>query len=416
MRFIKTGILIALLAALLAACAVKDGGDPGDTTSPKAGTERLPADSTQRPQDTAASATEDDAFALSAVYLGVENYGEAGVDKDHIADFRYRFDFDGVEKVFRIDDSATNADGSPSYPIQNLLKEGSRYELTVADGVVTAASEIAPAESPQYDLPLRGVPGERTLANFLRNALTPVGHALYVYGGGWNWQDDGSSVQATSLGISDDWVRFFNANDETYSYGGDANPSKYFPYGGFNEYYYAGLDCSGYVGWAVYNTLENENGRAGYVGSSTSFAKRLADSGLGTWAKLDGISTLTPGDVVSIKGHVWIAIGTCSDGSAVIAHSTPSPSRVGAEGGGVQISAIGDGSSCEAYALASSYMTRYYPEWSARYDAVVKPTSVYLDFSADAAGAFTWSSDVLPDDEGFRQMSAAEVLAALYGE
>ena len=414
MKLIKAGLLIVLLAALLAACAAKNDEPTGEIADGKTDTD-LPAGVTD--QNTGGdSATETERAALTAVYLGVENYGQAGVDKDHAADFKYRFDFDGDEQVLRIDDFAPGDGDSPSYPIQNVLKEGSRYELTVTDGIVTAASEIAPANAPSVELPLTAVPGERTLSNFLCTALSPVGRALYVYGGGWNWQDDGSSVQATSIGISDDWVRFFDSNDETYSYGGGQTTSKYFPYGGFNEYYYAGLDCSGYVGWAIYNTLETESGNEGYVGSSTSFARRLANGGLGTWSKPDSLAALTPGDVVSIQGHVWIALGTCADGSAVIAHSTPSPSRAGFEGGGVQISAIGDSVSCEAYALASSYMTRFYPQWSSRYDAVLKPASVYFDFTPDAAGVFTWSPEVLSDSEGFRQMSAAEVLAALYGE
>ena len=418
MDLLKTGLIILLLAALICACDAKDGEGNKSETDAKKAEIGIPA-SVALPEtsEDSEAASEDEASALSAVYLGVENYGEDGVDKDHIADFMYRFDFDGVEKLLKIDDFAPDDGDSPSYPIQNVLKEGSLYELTLSDGVVTAASEIAPADAPQYDLPLRGVCGERTLANFLRTALSPVGRALYVYGGGWNWQDDGSSVQATLLGVSDDWIRFFDSNDESYSYcGSDSEPSKYFPSGGFNEYYYAGLDCSGYVGWAVYNTLETKSGNAGYVGASTSFAKRLAESGLGTWTKPSGSANLTPGDIVSIKGHVWIALGVCADGSVVIAHSTPSPSIVGAEGGGVQISAIGDGESCEAYELASSYMTSFYPEWSSRYYAVVKPSSVYFDFSADAAGVFTWSQGVLSDDDGLRQMSAADVLAFLYGE
>ena len=41
-----------------------------------------------------------------------------------------------------------------------------------------------------------------------------------------------------------------DGNEET------KNPtSSYYPYGEWNQYCYAGADCSGYVGWVIYNTL-----------------------------------------------------------------------------------------------------------------------------------------------------------------
>ena len=97
--------------------------------------------------------------------------------------------------------------------------------------------------------------------------MEPVGTTLYIYGGGWDWQDVGSSLQARTIGVSSDWVRFFVEQDENFTFkskdGNEDNsdPSNsYYPYGGYNEYYYAGLDCSGFLGWALYNTLETEDG------------------------------------------------------------------------------------------------------------------------------------------------------------
>ena len=64
----------------------------------------------------------------------------------------------------------------------------------------------------------------------------------------------GSGLQTRTIGVSPDWVRFFEANGADYTYkekDGDENQAdpenSYYPYGGYNEYYYAGLDCSGYL-------------------------------------------------------------------------------------------------------------------------------------------------------------------------
>ena len=181
---------------------------------------------------------------------------------------------------------------------------------------VTAAEEIedGKTEYTSYTPAVSGTPGELTLENFLKTAMMPVGTTLYIYGGGWNWQDDGSAVQTRTIGVSPDWVRFFEEQDENFTYKGkdgdeenvDASAS-YYPFGGYNEYYYAGLDCSGYVGWVIYNTFETENGKEGYVGGSTGFAKRLADQGLGTWTQdVAGpdAPVILPGDIMSLNGHV----------------------------------------------------------------------------------------------------------------
>ena len=366
---------------------------------------------------------------VEAIYLGVENYGAAETNKDNKPSFRYRFQINGKEMIYSIDNGTQDESGEYDYPIQNLLKENYSYRIALEENTVVWAEEIAWEDSAFQPI-VSGTPGEKTLKNFLKNAVMPVGTALYIYGGGWDWQDVGSSIQTRTLGVSPDWVRFFNEQDENFTYkgkdGSDENvdpTTSYYPFGAYNEYYYAGLDCSGYLGWVLYNTFETENGKEGYVGGSTGFAKRLAGKGWGTWTQEVSIpdgtkeTEMKPGDLMSINGHVWISLGTCADGSVVIAHSTPSNSVTGQPGGGVQISALGTDKNCQAYVLADKVMKNSYPEWSARYETALKDPAVYFAFTGSNAGKFTWTPSAetgLSDPDGIQNMTPEEVIAALY--
>ena len=360
-----------------------------------------------------------------AVYLGVEHYGAAETRKENRDTFRYRFEVDGEEVIWGIENGTKDGRGNFEYPIQNILKEGYSYEIRVENGIVTEAVQLPSQDTPSYEPPVAGTPGKHTLGNFLATALEPVGIALYIYGGGWDWQDEGSSIQAETIGISPDWIRFFYQQNEDFTYRDEDAAKSFYPYGGFNEYYYAGLDCSGYLGWVVYNTLHDISGEEGYVVSSTGFAKGLADRGFGDWTKEvtlpDGSreTAMKPGDIMSIKGHVWISLGTCPDGSVVIVHSTPSQSRTGHPGGGVQIGAVGNSENCEAFVLADYYMSQYYPEWYRRYGVSLKTPETYFESKNATTGRFTWfvtgENSVLTDPEGFGELTPAEVLSRLFG-
>ena len=158
-----------------------------------------------------------DMARVEAVYLGVKDYGAEAVNKDAVEDFLYRFLIDGEETLLRIDSGAPTEDGF-EYPIQNRLKENYAFEIVVESGVVVSAEEVPGQADDRYQPPVSGVPGERTLANFLKTAMEPVGTTLYIYGGGWDWQDVGFAVQARTLGVSPDWVRFFREQDESFTY------------------------------------------------------------------------------------------------------------------------------------------------------------------------------------------------------
>ncbi|MBQ6907028.1 MAG: S-layer homology domain-containing protein, partial [Clostridia bacterium] len=153
----------------------------------------------------------------TATYLGVENYGEPETNKDNKNNFRYRFLIDGKETTLSIDNGKASDDGKYDYPIQNLLKEGYSYKLKISDNTVISAEEIID-NLEEFTPAVSGIPGEKTLLNFLKTAMEPVGTTLYIYGGGWDWQDVGSSVAARTIGVSPDWVRFFNAQDENFTY------------------------------------------------------------------------------------------------------------------------------------------------------------------------------------------------------
>lgn len=419
------------------------------------------------------------------VYLGVKDYGT--VEADSKPDFVHRFYTNGEEVQYTI------ASSDNKYAVQNKLQEGYVYDLSTQGSVVTDANlaaakaegkiESATASSvtvggktydianvyeitnntagkatvtaktaadltagatvkvygdtafltfvaEDYTAPVSGTPGERTLKNYLQTAMNPVGTALYVYGDSWDWQDVNSSNQALTIGLPHSWIDFFQQQDANYTYKNSADPAhSYYPHNSWNQYYYAGLDCSGYVGWVVYNVMHTQNSvntdNDGYVMSSTKIAKTFADKGWGTWTR--DIKSFKPGDIFSMSGHVWTVLGVCDDGSIVFLHSTPSDSKAG-QGGGVQLSALNpnsdDDKNCEAYKLVTKYMTKYYPEWSDRYDAVLRS---YISYATPATGTkyketwsgnFSWNLDGtgLTDPDGYADMSAAEILADLFGD
>lgn len=420
------------------------------------------------------------------VYLGVKDYGT--VEADSKPDFVHRFYTNGKEVQYTI------ASSDNKYAVQNKLQEGYVYDLSTQGSVVTDAKlaaakaegkiESATASSvtvggktydianvyeitnntagkatvtaktaadltagatvkvygdtafltfvaEDYTAPVSGTPGKRTLKNYLQTAMNPVGTALYVYGGSWDWQDVNSSTQALTIGLPQSWIDFFQQQDANYTYKNSADPAhSYYPHNSWNQYYYAGVDCSAYIGWTVYNVMHTKSTTNdlsdGYVMSAVKMAKTFAEKGWGTWTR--DIKSFKPGDIFSMSGHVWTVLGVCDDGSIVFLHSTPSDSKAGQGGGGVQLSALNPNSdndkNCEAYKLVTKYMTKYYPEWSTRYDAVLRSYDSYAtpasssEYSKTWSGNFSWNLDSsgLTDPDGYADMSAAEILADLFGD
>ncbi len=264
-------------------------------------------------------------------------------------------------------------------------KNGSRIYSRISDKVYTTV--------PEY--------GKSTIKNFLRTAIAPMGNTMYVWGGGWNKADTAAGKEAKSTGLAASWRSFAKNKKAGYNY---------------RNYRYRihdGLDCSGYVGWCIYNVMNTENGKKGYVHSASKQAKKFADMGFGEYIDTDKVKDYKPGDIMSSTctccGHVWIVVGQCDDGSVVIAHASPP---------GVQLSGTvtpSGAKNSDACKLARKYMKKYYPAWYKRYPEVSKG-STYLSHY----GQMRWDTDgdtcILSDPDGYADMSAEEVLKDLFGE
>ena len=254
-------------------------------------------------------------------------------------------------------------------------------------------SSAAPEPSTETSIPSTTMPQEPeqvSILDFLEIAAAPVGSTMYVWGGGWNEADTGAGIEAVTLGLSERWAAFAKEQDSGYNY----KDHRY--------QIHDGLDCSGYVGWAVYNVMETENGGKGYVSSSTGMAQALADRGLGEYISREDMDRWLPGDIMSMKGHVWISLGMCGDGSVLLLHSSP-PGVIFCG------TALADGSDSQALKLAQTIMSTHYPDWYAHYPDCSRPAS-YLEKSS----AMRWNTNVLADKEGIRQMSAEQVVNLLF--
>ncbi|MCD8048737.1 MAG: hypothetical protein LUG52_03900 [Clostridia bacterium] len=176
---------------------------------------------------------------------------------------------------------------------------------------------------------------------FIKKALKPVGHTMYVLGGGWNEEDTGAGETALSCGEGKLWRGFFEKAGRDYDYKKEKAPRE------------CGLDCTGFVGWAIYNSIAGEKRREGYVFKSDVFGQEMERLGLGEWSE-DG-SDAKRGDIMCKKGHVWICLGVMGDGSRLILHSSPP---------GVCVCGAPEGSM--AHRKADEYM-RQYPEWYGKF-------------------------------------------------
>lgn len=276
-------------------------------------------------------------------------------------------------------------------PITATVSPGAS-ELSSPGSEATGDETQSPAPA-ETKTPAFGEETQQSLACFLKTATLPLGNTMYVWGGGWNEEDTGAGVEACTIGVSPNWKAF--ADQQTKDY--DHKKVRY--------QIHDGLDCSGFVGWVAYNVFETENGKEGYVFKSTDVAKTFASYGWGDFLPAKEVKDWKPGDVASMEGHVWISLGTCSDGSVLLLHASPPGVRLCGTQPDIS-SAVS-----EAAGLARKYMSEYYPEWYERF-----PEFISSDTYLTSSSQLRWNKATFPDAETVQGLSPEELLSLLFGE
>ena len=224
---------------------------------------------------------------------------------------------------------------------------------------------------------------QATIEQLLKTAMEPVGTTMYIWGGGWNGDDSGAGFTATQIGLSPSWEMFANQQDENYEFKNHRFERE------------KGLDCSGYVGWVLYNTFETSPGLPGYVTTSTDMAESLAKRGWGEVMR--NPKEFLPGDIVSMEGHVWISLGTCEDGSVLLVHSSPPG-----------VSLCGTKQESIAVTLATEYMENHHNKWQEKY-----PNRIIPDSYLENVSVFRWNTKVMKDAKEFQEKSGEEIMILL---
>ena len=274
------------------------------------------------------------------------------------------------------------------------LKKGQDYHFYVTAGNKYDGKIHYGEKSDIHSVTLPST-GKSTVKNLLRTGLAPVGTTLYVWGGGWNKADTGTGKTAKMVGLYPSWQNFYKKHKKNYN---------------FRKHRYKitkGLDCSGFVGWTVYNILENTDGHPGYVTWAEKQGKWFAKKGFGQYSAPSKVKSHNAGDIMTCRTHVWMAIGDCSDGSVVILHA--SPPAVGLAG----TPAKNGKKNSEAVKLARKYMKKYY---TGLYNAYGKKIVIRGNDYRTSYGRMRWNKKTLSDPEGYRKMKANDVLADLFKE
>ena len=245
-----------------------------------------------------------------------------------------------------------------------------------------------PPTQPTDTPPKETIVTSATLKSLLLSALDPIGSTLYVYGGGWNEADTAAGVEAMTYGPSKRWAEFFNKNDSSYNHQ--------------NALYYIhdGLDCTGYLGYTVFQVFGNSYSKSGYVFKSGRFGYSFASLFGGSVTPRGQIDKRRAGDIMTQNGHVYLVLGQCSDGSVLLAHASPpcvtltgtcTPSGV---------------SSSEAYNLAVKYMQKIAPTAYERYPSNCSRGISYLT----EYDRYRFPDNVLTDPDGLLGMTVDELM------
>ncbi len=278
-------------------------------------------------------------------------------------------------------------------PDNTLTREDSA--ILICKALKPELREVRKVNENPFNTVITGERGVRTVKNLVKTAFEPVGKVMYIYGGGWNEADDGAGKEALTLGLSQSWIDFTSKQDSSYNYAD-------YDYEIDNSLIHDGLDCSGFVGWVIYNVM---NDGRGYVTNSYKMDDMLADMGLGTITDKSNITEHRAGDIMASNcddcKHVYICLGECDDGSLLLLHSSPP---------GVQLTGTytADGNkNSQAIQLASEYMKKYYPDWYAKF-----PDSSRNEAYLTHYDLFRWTA--LSDEEGYSSKSPKEILEDIF--
>lgn len=229
-----------------------------------------------------------------------------------------------------------------------------------------------------------------SLASFLKNGIKPVGSALYVWGGGWNEEDSAAGPEGTSIGVQASWKTFLSEHQDGYDY-------TQYPY-----YIHDGLDCSGYLGWTLYNTIENENGKEGFVVNARNAGSFLSEKGWGTVTKPWEIVDYKPGDIMFNDGHVYIVLTQYDDGSLLIMHSSPPAVQINGT------PALDGSTESEAAGKAYEIMNQIAPDYFNHLPASQIDMGYLNDYSQ-----FRWNDTLFSDANQVQNMNSDQIQSLL---
>ena len=238
----------------------------------------------------------------------------------------------------------------------------------------------------------------KSIKDFIEIGFQPVGTTMYIFGGGWNEEDTGAGKEARTIGLSPKWAEFAAKQTSSYNY-------KDYNYKEDVSVIHLGLDCSGYVGWALYNALETKNNQPGYIDYEDKVLEGLRDKGFGKIINASSVADYKAGDVMSSDTHTWIVVGSCDDGSVVLLHSSPP---------GVMLTGTATPSgerNSQANTLATFYMKKYFYDWYKRFPDSSRGSDYLSGYTQ-----FRWNGqNGLTDEEGYLEMSAVQILSDIFG-
>lgn len=248
-----------------------------------------------------------------------------------------------------------------------------------------------PCFTPQDTHP--SAPAPYTVKELLAAAAEPCGRCLYVWGGGWNEEDTGAGVEAMSTGVSPRWHEFFLENDASY----DMNHTKY--------QIHDGLDCTGYLGYSVYQVFGDTYSQSGYVFQSGAVGEKFRALFGGQLIPRQEIRDYQAGDIMCRNGHVFLVVGQCEDGSLLFFHASPPAVTLCG-------TPTPDGKAASlAVSLAEEYMSKYRSECYQKYETCRTDGTFLRSYDQ-----YRWDEALLTDPDGYRDMTAREILDDLFAE